>query len=243
MTPTVSIVITAYQPEAKRYLDLCMKSVDNLNYPKESLDVIIVGRKDYLPEFPGVRTICPDLDSFYPPVGLNYGISHSKGDYIFMLNDDTIVTKNSLGNMMKTLTINPSLGALMPISNDVQGRYCAGVGIPPGPYEYDQLAPQLNALMNINSIYQQSLFFYDELCLYAVLVKKSVHDEVGGFNERLRFNDDIDYSRRLRTKGYLNAITTDAIVYHFGGVSTKGRLSEQERKESLDIFNAEWSNR
>lgn len=239
-TPKVSIIITSYFEKSKAYLELCLKSVRNLAYPKDAIEIIVVGRKDYLPRFEGVKTVSPNEVKFWPPVGLNYGIMKATGEYIFVLNDDTICTRNSLSNLVYTLENNPQVGLVMPISNDQQSRYMADVGISARPYKLGELEPRASELMDHWSQYAPALSYHQTLCIYAFLMKRSVYFDVGPFDEKLIGQDDIDYTLRIGQKGYLNAIAYHAIVYHFGGVSADQTFSAETREKSMQLFNDKW---
>ncbi len=238
--PGVSIIITSYFPDSKKYLDLCIESIRNLNYMGE-IEVIVVGRPDYMPEYPGVKTIAPPLDKFYPPVGLNCGMKAAKHDLMLVINDDTILTKHSVSKLVDVYQANPAVGLLMPISNDQQSRYSAWVGIPATPYRYETLKPIAGELMNNESKYPPALACFDTLCIYAFMISKKVYADVGDFDEKLIAQDDIDYTLRLRQKGYLNAITFDSIIYHFGGVSADKTFTSEIRAESMRKFQEKWA--
>lgn len=239
--PKISIVITSYLEDSKTYLDLCIKSIRNLDYPKELLEVIIVGRADYFPMYAGCKTTSPPLNIFYPPVGLNYGINFcsSSSEYFFVINDDTILTKNCLTELLKAS--HPSIGLLMPIGNDQQSRYAASVGVEPRGHKLHELLPCSDLLMNAKSIYPLAVTFHDTLCIYAFLISRKTWEQVGQFDESLIGQDDIDYTMRIRQHGLQNAIAFNALVYHFGGVSADKTFSPESRAKSIEIFRAKWA--
>lgn len=243
--PTVSVIVTSYQPKAKEYLDLCVRSIKNLNYPSELLDVIIVAPKSYAPEYGGVRTLSPDEPEYGMPRGLNFGMQASSGEYMLVLNDDVILTAFSLDRMLGAMR--PEVGLLMPIGNDQQGRYHIPLAHV-GPYTLNDIAASLHEdaagwLMNQQSPLFASercggLLFADTLCLYAFMIRREVFARVGPFDETLIGQDDIDYSLRMRQAGLLNAITLDALVWHAGGASNQ--LTPEQREKSMRIFNEKW---
>lgn len=235
-----SVIVTSYLPESKPYLDLCIASLNNLaTKPNE---IIIVGRPDYLPQYENCKTVSPKQDKFSPPVGLNCGINHASHDaeFLFVINDDVIVTKNCLDSLIYTYSTIPGIGLLMPIGNDQQARYALDAHIPPGPYKYDQLAGIAPKIMNLESKYAHGLIVHDTLCLYAMLMSRKVWEKVGPFDEALIGQDDIDYSLRSRHAGFVNAISLNALCYHFGGVSADKTFDEERRAKSLEIFNKKW---
>lgn len=233
----VSIVITSYSPDSRKYLNLCIESIRNLDYEGE-IETIIVGRPDYLPQYEGVKTIAPPFPQFYPPIGLNFGMKEAKHDIMLVLNDDTILTKHSLRNLVETYSHFPHVGLLMPISNDQQGRYSAIVGAVPGPMKFEDVNPLL--LMNNSSIYPLGLSYHETLCIYAFMISKRVYEAVGPFDESLLNNDDIDYTMRMNQHGYANAIAYNSIIYHFGGVTADKTFSKEVRDEGIKRFMEKW---
>ncbi len=242
--PKISIIVTAYFPESKPYLDLCIQSINNLStwVWEAGAEVIIVGRPDYMPQYEGVKTVSPPLEKFYPPVGLNYGISQASKDseYFFVLNDDTILTRTSLSILAAVAEANPQIGVLMPMGNDQQSRYVADCGIRPGPKKLDDLSPIVEQLMDQKSVYPYLLSFHETLCIYAFLTSRKAFEHIGPFDEGLHNNDDIDYTLRATQLGYKNAICYQSIVYHFGGVSADHTFDKKTREEGLRLFNAKW---
>lgn len=239
MPPKVSIIVTAYNPSAKPYLDLCIKSIHNLDY--DNKEVIIVGKEGYKPEYYGARTVAPAVPEFYPPVGLNYGIGCASDDskYYFVINDDVILTKNCLTNLVTSSENNPVIGLLMPYGNDVQNLPVGITPIPPGGYRIDSM-PAIIDMMNTDAFYKDVVLFTQGLCLYAVLISKENFKKIGPFDEGLIGMDDIDYSIRSREAGLHNCVTYDSLVFHAGGASTSNSWTDELRQKSKDLFTAKW---
>lgn len=238
-SPKVSIVITSYWPESKPYLDLCVESCKNLDY--NNYEIIIVGKPSYKPDYPSARTVSPEKEEFYPPVGLNLGANCADpgSKYFLFINDDTILTRNSLAKLVRTYSLNPGLGLLMPVGNDQQGLYHFPMAYP-GKINFDVAQRQFSLIKDLDSPYPQGVIFQQTLCLYAVLVSRGAWNKIGPFDATLIGNDDVDYSWRSVKAGYTNAISTDALVFHFGGVSTSTKWNAELRAKSLEIFNAKW---
>ncbi len=237
-SPKVSIIITSYCPESKPYLDLCIRSIKNLSY--ENFETILVTRPGYAPEFNGVLTVFPDKQEFWNSTGLNHGVKCARTDseYYFLINDDVILTRDCLQPLVATLQ-ERAIGQVMPIGNDMQGKYF-----------FPQLACKLNLemalasehlLKNARSNFEPGMILAETLCLYAQLISKRVWEDVGPFDENLTGQDDIDYSLRVRQKGYINAIELSSLVWHFGGVSAALTLTDEKRKDAMERFNKKWS--
>lgn len=249
--PKISIVITTYLEETKPYLDLCIKSIENLDYPKEKLDVVLVGRKGYAPEYPNVITVAPPQEKFHNPVGVNYGISkaHPDSEHFLMINDDTILTKNSVKNMVQYASGHDCL--IQPISPcDNYSMYHL---IFPFRHEdktmtlvdrfhrYKDLEPYFDALMNTDSVYPPGAFPQPHLCMFATLIPRKVWEKVGGFDENFKTGqDDIDYCKRVKNAGFNLNLALDVLIWHFGGVSADKTMDQSLRQESIKYFYQKW---
>lgn len=229
MSPRVSIIVTAYLPESKPYLDACIDSIRNLRY--DNFETIIVGRHDYIPQYKGMVTIVPPEKVFWNSVGLNRGADWAdpSSKYFFFLNDDVVLTRECLNELVHVLENNKTIGQLMPIGNDQMGKYSCPTFSAPIPF--DQQA---------TGVFPPVTFTADVLCTYAVLIPREVFKAVGPYDQELLGQDDIDYSWRVALKGYKNAITTSAVVWHWGGRSADITLNAEKRERGRDIFNKKW---
>lgn len=226
----VSIIITAYCPESKPYLDACVQSARALTY--KNREIIIVGREGFEPRYDGCLTVRPPQKEFWNSTGLNFGVmsADAESKYYFLINDDVVLTKNCLQPLVDALKLYPQIGQVMPVGNDMQGRY-----------HFPYLAVGVSGFNpQVNSPYPRGLMFADTLCMYATLISKSKWQKIGPFDETLKGQDDIDYSLRIRQEGLLNAIELSSLVWHHGGVSAKHTLNDEKRKEALEIFNRKW---
>jgi GT2 family glycosyltransferase len=110
----LSIVIVNYN--VKYYLEQCLRAVQRA-VSDICHEIIVVdndsedGSMQYLkPRFPHVKWIeCKENGGFSH--GNNIGFSHAKGEYILMLNPDTIVTREALEGSVKFLDTHPEAGA------------------------------------------------------------------------------------------------------------------------------------
>lgn len=244
MTPFISIIVTAFLEKSKPYLDLCIESIKNLDYPKDRLEVIIVSPKNYEPLYDGCLTVHPTKDPYFNSHALNFGAlcSRADADYYFMINDDVILTKNSLKNLVLASQSFGDYGITMPIGNDQMRKYYLPVPLmTSGPFRIEQIKGHEGAFMNADSYYNQGLMFFETLCLYAVLIPKAVFTQVGEFADG--WGDDIEFTRRVAKHGFFNAVAMSSLIFHFGGVTadqTLGSLDSEARKQSLKSFDEKW---
>jgi len=259
--PKVSIIITTYKESTKPYLDLCVKSALNLNYANK--EIIIVGHKGLPPEYWeyfGVKTIAPPDEQFYNPRGLNYGIENAsqESEYYFILNDDVILTKDCLSNLVQA--VNSQEVIAQPISPcDNYRAYSLVMGFRYWKFgkehthgDYFQMTKQFyrldeftkemtHAMMHAESIYPVGAISTPMLCMFATLIPKKVWQKVGIFDENFKTGqDDIDYSKRAQLKNIPMMYCLNSLVWHFGGVTADDSISLNNRKENIQYFKNKW---
>ena len=209
-----------------------------------------------MPQYEGVRTIAPeDKEAFYSPTGINYGFNNAHPDskFILMLNDDTIVTKDSLKNMVNAIgDQNMILGCLSNCDTDIfhslimgfkdqNGHYCQ---MTDRVYRLEHVEKYIPYLMNAESIYPQGLIIYDKICLYANLIPTKLIKLIGGFDEAFKTGfDDTDFCLRAREANYPSVILMNAIIWHFGGVSAATTISDEMRDFNADHFSKKWGSK
>ena len=113
----LSIVIVNYK--SKHKLDACLKSIKSSDLGGYSYEIIVVENNsgdnlDYL------KDLYPDLKLIVSPKNLgmgggnNLGIKEAKGDYILILNPDTVLKPDAIYILLKFLKENKSVGLVGP---------------------------------------------------------------------------------------------------------------------------------
>jgi GT2 family glycosyltransferase len=161
---------------------------------------------------------------------VNYGIRQSKGDFIVILNNDTMVSPGWLGNLLAPLENDSCIGIVSPVTNYV-GE---------GPQIDDRakhLPPELDVIERYaKSIAGRSDVIYEpnRLVFFCVLLRRELIDMIGYLDEgyeKGNFEDD-DYCLRARMAGYRLAIAGNSFVYHHGSATfTKNRISHSQYME------------
>lgn len=238
----VSIIITAYSEKSKPYLDMLIESVRNLDYQPD--EVILVSPSQYAPKYEGVKTISPPgPEDKGNDAAINFGLENAAKDseYFFILNDDVLLTRESLRHLVMTSQACSNTCLLMPWGNDTQNRVFLHSPIPPGQYRHQQIKNISKDLMNCSSAYPNGLVFYDTLCLYAFLLPKVIYHEIGGMDDNFHTGpSDIDYTLRVVRAGFRNAIVLNALVFHAGGVTADLTQDSCARARNASVFESKW---
>lgn len=220
--PPASIIIASYNN-----LDLmraCLHSIfRETEYPV--YEVIVVdnashdGTAEWLVEQaahePRLRVICNKDNRGYAAAN-NQGLAIATGEFICLLNNDTVVTPGWLSTLIRKLQAEPRLGIVGPVSNMVGN--CAIVRV-----DYTSLdgmrpwATQYCRQHDGESVPMTMLGFF------CVVMSREVYNKVGYLDERFGigcFEDD-DYCRRVLDAGYEMCFVRDAFVHHHHGASFK----------------------
>ncbi|MEK4262972.1 MULTISPECIES: glycosyltransferase [Paenibacillus] len=227
-----SIIILTYNK--LEYTVKCVESIRKYTN-KEDYEIIIVdnnsvdGTIDWLQEQADIITIL-NKDNLGFPGGCNAGIKIATGSEILLLNNDTIVTKNWLSNLLKALYSDEKVGAVSCVTNN-----CSyGQEI---PVDYASIE-EMHRFAKKHNIFDSNL--WDErlkLVGFCMLIKKQVINELGLLDEMFfpgNFEDD-DYSLRIRKAGYKLLLCKDTFIHHYGSVSFKEELLKYK---NLMITNA-----
>ncbi|RXZ80764.1 glycosyltransferase [Paenibacillaceae bacterium] len=212
-----SIVILTHNQLA--ITQLCIESIRK--YTSLPYEIIVTdnGSTDetvgWLQEQDDIRTLFNQENLGFAK-GCNQGLKIADGDYILFLNNDTIVTTGWLEAMLRTLESDPKIGMVGPVTNYVSGRQLIQVNYT----EIDQLE-QFAA--QHAAAYRGMSYESERLVGFCLCVKRSVIEEVNGFDERFGLGnyEDDDLCLRIRRRGYTLHIVQDSFIHHFGHMTMK----------------------
>lgn len=243
--PKISIVIVTYNNWS--YTKQCLESLlTNSDYP--NLEIIIVdndSQDETRIELSRIRhsqvkiILSPDNTGFAG--GNAMGCRASTGDYIILLNNDTIVPKGWVEKLITPLRADSTIGMVGPMSNSVGNDQMLDHFVGNG-FE----GPDLNWLEEFYLMYEGEIHFTELLGFYCVAIKREVYEIVGDLdvNFGLGMFEDDDYCERVRNAGYKLAIVEDAFVYHHGSVSFKKLEDEKYRtifNNNKSYFERKWN--
>jgi len=134
----------------------------------------------------------------------NQGIQHSKGNYILILDDDTIILPNSISKLLSFLNQNKECGLCAPLLLN-QDRTIQ-INALRYPFLFEKLKRILNNLLRkgIPSSYQTEIenkqIFEPEYVIGAVqLINRKVFEEVGLLDESVFYGpEDADFCLRIK---------------------------------------------
>ncbi|MDY6953410.1 MAG: glycosyltransferase, partial [Thermodesulfobacteriota bacterium] len=231
-----SIIIVTYNSLAD--IRKCVDSiVRHTSFPYEIIVVDNVssdGTQDYLKTLKRAKVILNATNNGFSR-GCNQGIAQARGDYIVLLNPDTMVTQGWDGRLMAHFQ--ESVGAVGPVSNYVAGLQKVEL------YSDEKPSGHIDIKGLQDSLYQRNRGRSVETKLligFCFMIKREVIEDVGMLDEDLFLgNDDLELSLRLRNKGHKLLVATDTFVYHKGQASFQSEPSEKTKRlvqESTDAL-------
>lgn len=255
----VSVVIVNYKVEKE--LIACLESITR-SKPKVNYELIVV---DNDPEsglsltlrgkFPQVKYVKSPRNLGFG-AGNNLGTKSASGDYLFFLNPDTIIQKDSIDVLFNFAKKNPKVGMVAPLLFDVSGE-----AYPIQGSSRYSLKSALVTFSFINKLFPNNLiskkFFhkdwmrkeaeeFDVVPGTAFMIKKDLFEKIGLFDENFfLYFEEYDLAERIRKLGFKNYIIPKAKIFHIWGASTRkkedaGKIFSKSRflffKKHYSIF-------
>ena len=115
--PLVSVIIQSYN--SRRYIEKCLDTLLAQDYPSLDILIIVNGSKDGSGElikakykrFKKIRVLEPGANLWFSRAN-NLGIQATAGEYVLSLNQDTLLERNFISELIKTMERDKSLGSV-----------------------------------------------------------------------------------------------------------------------------------
>jgi N-acetylglucosaminyl-diphospho-decaprenol L-rhamnosyltransferase len=239
----LSVIIPTYN--AGELLAACLQSIYE-NPPGEPYEIIVVDdastdrtNEMVTARFPEIRLLRNEINWHYASSN-NRAFGQARGQYLYLLNNDTIVLPQALDRMLAFLRGHPEAGAVGSRLLNEDGTIQWSVKSLPNPG---------SALFGARSIFTRTFpnnpysrkhllhldrdmtkpFIAGYVSSASIMIPREVIDEVGDLDTRLSYHVDADYCKRIDNAGYKCYYLPTATVIHLnhkGGtmVSPKRRF-------------------
>ncbi len=238
----LSIIIVNYN--VAHYLELCIDSVIKAT-ERISAEIIIVDNAStdqsvamVANKFPGVQLIANQENLGFSKAN-NQGAAIASGEYVCILNPDTVVPEDIFLNLLNFSKSRAGLGAI-----GVQLLDGTGTFLPESKRKVPDIKVAYNKIFGDGSSYYASHIAREATHQVDVLVgafmfmRRSLYKGVNGFDERyFMYGEDIDLSYTIQKAGYENYYIGQEKVIHFKGESTiKDRTYRQRFYGAMGLF-------
>ena len=247
----LSVVILNYN--VRYFLEQCVLSVQQA---VKNLDAEIIVVDNNSPDdscammkerFPDVILI-ENKDNAGFPKGNNIGVDSAKGDYVCILNPDTVVAEDAFENVLAFIAEQKDFGISGAKLVDGCGNFLpeSKRGVPTPWVAITKIGGLYKLLPRreiFNRYYAQHLGEnqsgkVDVLVGAFMVMKRELYLEVGGFDEDcFMYSDDIDLSYMVLKKGLRNYYFAGTSVIHYKGESTVKDGAYMKRfREAMQFF-------
>lgn len=231
----ISVIIVNYNVEY--FLEQCLNSVlkalklvqgEVFVVDNNSIDgsVEMVRKK-----FPSVHLIANKDNKGFSSAN-NQAIRISNGEYVLLLNPDTVVEEDSFLKVVQFMDEHPDAGGLGVRMLDGKGKF-----LPESKRGLPTPSVAFYKIFGLSAIFPKSKRFgkyhlgylsefknheIDVLSGAFMLMRKETLDKVGLLDEAFfMYGEDIDLSYRIQLGGYKNYYFSDTRIIHYKGESTK----------------------
>lgn len=204
----------------------CIKSLLKSTY--QNLKIIIVDNGSKNNEALKIEKLFPNTTVIKNKTNLgfsranNQGINHAlekKADYIFILNNDTIVDKNCINNLILFCYKNNFKGIISPKVLFYNSSKIWSLG---GRHQPLTTIPRLIGQGKPSKAYKKAIIKPEFLTGSALFMHKTLFNKIGMFDEDyFAYHEDIDLSYRARKSGFDLICLTDSVIWHKVSKSTK----------------------
>ena len=156
----------------------------------------------------------------------NQGVAIAKGDYVLILNPDTVVAEDTFSKILNFAKKKTNLGMLGVKLIDGTGRFLpeSKRGLPTPKVAFNKLfgiSSTTTGKYYATHLQENESGAIDILVGAFMLMKREIYNEVGGFDEDyFMYGEDIDLSYKLLKKGYQNHYYPNTQIIHYKGEST-----------------------
>jgi GT2 family glycosyltransferase len=216
--PKISIIVVNWN--GKQWLKNCIESLEKQTY--KDFEIIFIdnnssdGSVVYVEKrFPKIVIVQTGANLGFAG-GNNVGFAHAKGEYILLLNNDTVSLPDFLENFVKAFDTIPKAGCVQskivslenPKNLDMVGAYWTDSSFL-YYYGYGKLAdlPQYNKAMPFFTCKGAS-----------VMIPRTIIEKIGLFDDDFwLYYEETDFCHRVWLAGYECWYYPQALMYHAGG--------------------------
>lgn len=241
--PKISIILVTYNN--LDFTKACLDSMEKFNN-YTNCEIIVVdnlsqdGTREYLTEYErnhsNFKAILHDCNSGFA-AGNNIGINESTGEYVILLNNDTVVTPNWIENLIKHFKLDNNIGMVGPRTNNIGNESRLDIN-------YTNTEEMIEKSYNIYYENVDKQYNIPILAFFCVAIKREIIEKIGLLDEAYgigMFEDD-DYCMRAREQGHKLICADDVFIHHHLGASfdKNPEWKEQLFKKNKAIYESKW---
>ena len=218
-----------------------VRSLVEVDWPTEKLEIIVVDNASGDDSVEKISSAVPAVhlvesqENLGFAGGCNLGVRESTGEFVAFLNNDAKPHSGWILEAAKIFETSPRVGAVASKVLDWDGNRVdyIGAGLTWFGMGYK---PYTGELLHQDMPERDSVLFGTGSAMF---VRRSVYDELGGFDERyFMFFEDVDFGWRLNLRGWRYAYAPLSIAYHkhHASMASLGQFKETYLLERNALF-------
>ena len=221
----LSVIILNYN--VRYFLELCLKSV-HAAVKDIDAEIIVVDNNSTDDSCAMIKRLFPEVklientENYGFSKGNNIGVQHAKGEYLCILNPDTVVAEDTFTSILNFAESKPNCGIVGCQLIDGRGEFLpeSKRQIPTPIVAFQKLLGKSNNYYS-NHIKPENIGETDIFVGAFMIMKRALYLEVHGFDEDyFMYGEDIDLSYKILKAGYQNYYYGKNTIIHFKGEST-----------------------
>jgi GT2 family glycosyltransferase len=245
---SVSIILVNYNG-AEILLD-CLNSIQKfIDIPNHEIILVDNASSDGSVElvaahYPHIRLV-KQIENRGFGAGNNVGAKLATGEFLFLLNTDTVLVSNILPPLIQLMQADPQVGIIGPkllnLDGSLQISVSPALGIK-GEYEARQMHQAYQNISQQSLIEQkfQEIQEVDIVVGAAFFIRSSLFHALGGFDEKFfMYFEESDLCQRAQYQGYKIIYTPDVHLIHLKGYSiqkTANIMAIEYRRSQLYYY-------
>ncbi|MEH2282945.1 MAG: glycosyltransferase family 2 protein [Nostoc sp.] len=245
---SVSVILVNYN--GADILPNCLNSLEEF-LPKDNCEIILVDNNSQDnsicivdDKFSNIKLIkLPENVGF--GAGNNAGAKLATGEFLFLLNTDTVLISNILPHLIELMQADPQVGIIGPKllnpDDSLQISFSPEIGIK-GEFKAKKMHKNAQNKNNLNIIEQafQEIKEVDIVVGAAFFIRADLFNFLGGFDEKFfLYFEESDLCQRVRNEGYKIIYTPHVSLIHIRGHSVKkifNKMSVEYRRSQIYYY-------
>jgi len=229
MNPELSVLIVNYN--GLKYLKSCLDSLyDKLKEISSEIIIIDNNSKDGSCDF--IKTNYPKVKLIESKINYGFGkgnneaVKYALGDYLLLINNDTIVL-DSLKPVLEYLKSDNKIGVVGINMLNVKKDYLRVAGVFPNVKNMFQMKKLLEVSSDFKlGIFSKTSYEVDWLSGSFLMMRKAIYTKINGFDEDyFLYVEDVDFCKRISNLGLKRIFLPNYNYIHFVGFNkTKNHL-------------------
>jgi len=223
----VSIIIVDYN--SLKDLKSCLQSI--IAHTKRKFELFVISNSNYNEKLiKNLELEFPNVDFFFNKKNLGYakavnqGLRRGKGEYILILNPDTLLKSDVIAKMLNYMKENTKIGILGPKQIDMHGRVHTSCRTfitlsimllyrtPLNLFHFARKIIDRHFLKDFDFNKNREV---DWICGAAMFARREALEDVGLMDERyFLYVEDMDWCRRFWQKGWKVVYFSEASIIH-----------------------------